>query len=378
MIRFCKAPVGPNSAKYMLRTLETGDTSGDNEFTFQCHEWLEKNTGMQAAYLNPSGTHSLELACLTLDLKSGEEVILPSFTFAATANAVAIRGATCVFVDIRPDTMNIDEGLIEDAITDKTVGIMPIDYAGIPAEMDKINEIARKHGLWVVADSAQSLMSTYKGRPAGSLADISCFSFQDTKNFSLGEGGAILLSNEDLAFKAERIRENGTNRQRYIRGELDLYTWDAIGSSYLAPDTDAGNLLGQLEIADEITKNRLETWSYYYERLTPLREKDIIKLPFVPEHIKHNGHMFYFKTKNVDIRTELLHMMREREIGAKSHYLPLHTCPAGLRHGRFHGEDLYTTSESELIVRLPIYYKISRVDLDTVIDTIYEFYETKR
>jgi dTDP-4-amino-4,6-dideoxygalactose transaminase len=359
----------------MLRALETGDTSGDNEFTYRCHDWLKAKTGMHAAYLNPSGTHSLELACLTMGVKPGDEVIMPSFTFAATANCVAIRGATCVFVDVRPDTMNIDETLIEDAITERTVGILPIDYAGIPAEYDRIGEIAARHGLWVIADAAQSLMSTYKGCPAGGLADLSCFSFQDTKNFSLGEGGAILCSTEALAFTAERIRENGTNRQRYVRGELDKYTWDTVGSSYLAPDTDAGNLLGQFEIADEITQDRLNTWDYYYERLAPLAGEGLISLPTVPDHVRHNGHIFYFKTRDVDTRTELLYAMQRDEIGALSHYLPLHSCPAGLRHGRFHGEDRWTTAESEKIVRLPIYYQIAREDLDTVVRKVYEFYE---
>jgi dTDP-4-amino-4,6-dideoxygalactose transaminase len=358
----------------MLRALETGDTSGDNEFTYKCHDWLKEKTGMHMAYLTTSGTHSLELACLTLGLSPGDEVIMPSFTFAATANCAAVRGAVCVFVDIRPDTMNIDEKLIEDAITDKTVGIIPIDYAGVPAEMDEINAIAKKHGLWVVSDAAQSLMSEYRGRPAGSLADISCISFQDTKNFSLGEGGAIICSTEDLSFKAERIRENGTNRQRYIRGELDKYTWDAVGSSYLAPDTDAGNLLGQLEIAEEITQNRLDTWNYYYERLKPLAGKGLISLPFVPGHIKHNAHIFYYKTSDVDTRTEFLYRMQSQKIGALSHYVPLHSCPAGIEHGRFHGEDRYTTAESEKLVRLPIYYGIERGDLDTVLANIYEFY----
>lgn len=220
-------------------------------------------------------------------------------------------------------------------------------------------------------------MSTYKGRPAGSLADLSCFSFQDTKNFSLGEGGAIICSTEELAFKAERIRENGTNRQRYIRGELDKYTWDVVGSSYLAPDTDAGNLLGQLEIADEITQDRIDTWNYYYETLTPLAEKGLLTLPTVPEHIQHNGHIFYFKTTDVDTRTQLLYRMQKEEIGAMSHYLPLHSCPAGRACGRFHGEDKYTTSESEKLVRLPIYYQIGRENLDIVIDRIYKFYKEK-
>ncbi|MDR0853568.1 MAG: dTDP-4-amino-4,6-dideoxygalactose transaminase [Clostridiales Family XIII bacterium] len=376
-IRFFKPPVGPNSVKYALETLETGNTPGDNPFTFRVNDWFKEKIGMHATYVVTSGTHALELACFALDVKPGDEVIMPSFTFAATANAVAIRGGICVFVDIRPDTMNIDENLIEAAITDKTVGIIPIDYAGIPAEMDTINAIAKKHGLWVVVDAAQSLMSTYKGRPVGSLADMSCISFHGTKNFSMGEGGALTIADEKHAFTAERIRENGTNRQRYIRGELDKYTWDAVGSSYLGSDTAAANLFGQLEVADEITQNRVDAWNYYAEKLKPLEDKGLIELQKIPEYATGNGHIFYFKTNDVDTRTELLYQMQEAKIGAMSHYVPLHSCPAAKEHARFVGEDKYTTTESEKLVRLPIYYQISKEDLDTVIAKVYEFYEGK-
>ena len=375
MINFNVPPYTGKELKYIEDAVVRQKICGDGQYTHKCNEWIEKKTGTTKALLTTSCTHATELAAILADIKEGDEVIMPSYTFVSTANAFVLRGAKVVFVDIRPDTMNIDENLIEDAITDKTKAIVPVHYAGVACEMDTINEIAKKHNLIVIEDAAQGIMSTYKGKALGALSDYGCYSFHETKNFSMGEGGAILIKDEAKAEEAEIIREKGTNRAKFFRGQVDKYTWVEMGSSYLPSDMNAAYLYAQLEMADEITNDRLSSWNHYYKEFEELENKGRIQRPFIPENCTHNAHMFYLKTKDLEERTKLISFLKANEILSVFHYIPLHSAPAGALYSRFNGEDKYTTKESERLVRLPMYYGLKEDQVSYIIDKVKEFYQ---
>lgn len=374
MIRFNVPPYVGKETEYMKEAIDSHKICGDGEFTKRCNAWIEEHTGTAKALLTTSGTQALEMAALLSDIQPGDEVILPSYTFVSTANAFVLRGAKLVFVDIRPDTMNIDEKLIEDAITDKTRAIVPVHYAGVGCEMDTIMDIAKRHNLVVVEDAAQGVNAFYKGRALGSIGDYGCFSFHETKNYSMGEGGAILINRPEQIEDAEIIREKGTDRSRFFRGQVDKYTWVNIGSSFLPSDINAAYLMAQLEMANEINENRLQSWARYNEGLQDLAQEGVIELPYIPEECAHNAHMFYIKTKDMEERKALISYLKERDIAAVFHYVPLHSAPAGLRFGLFHGEDRYTTKESERLLRLPMYYNLAESDQQKIIDAVHGFY----
>ena len=374
MICFNVPPFTGNEMKYMKEAVDAQKICGDGQFTRKCNRWIEEKTGTKKALLTTSCTHATELAALLADVKPGDEVIMPSFTFVSTADAFVLRGAVPVFVDIRPDTMNIDEKKIEAAITEKTVGIVPVHYAGVACEMDTIMEIATRYKLWVIEDAAQGIMSTYKGKSLGAIGDFGCFSFHETKNYSMGEGGAILIQDEKYIEEAEIIREKGTNRSKFFRGQIDKYTWVNYGSSYLPSDMNAAYLWAQLEMAEEMNGKRLACWNRYYENLKGLEEAGKIVLPTIPEDCVHNAHMFYLKAKDLQERCEFIDFMKKKDILTVFHYIPLHSAPAGLKYGRFHGEDEYTTKESERLVRLPMYYNLSLEEVDYISDCVKEFY----
>ena len=361
--------------KYIRQAIESRKICGDGAFTKKCNEKLEEITGSKKALMTTSGTSALEMTAILCDIQPGDEVIMPSYTFVSTANAFVLRGATIVFVDVRPDTMNIDEKLIEDAITDKTKAIVPVHYAGVGCEMDTICDIAKRHGLAVVEDAAQGVMAFYKGRALGSIGDFGCFSFHETKNDSMGEGGAVLINHEDDVERAEIVREKGTNRSRFFRGQVDKYTWVDVGSSYLQSELNCAYLYGQIEDAGIINNDRLRSWNRYCEALSPLQEKGVIELPYIPAECTHNAHMFYIKTKDLAERTALTKFLKEAGISAVFHYIPLHSSPAGQKFGRFHGEDRYTTAESDRLLRLPMYYGLTDSDIDIVVDRICRFYQ---
>ncbi|MCR5041114.1 MAG: dTDP-4-amino-4,6-dideoxygalactose transaminase [Clostridia bacterium] len=347
---------------------------GDGPFTKKCNEILENLTGAKKALMTTSGTSALEMAALLCDICPGDEVIMPSYTFVSTANAFVLRGAQIVFVDIRPDTMNIDEKLIEAAVTDKTKAIVPVHYAGVGCEMDTILEIAGRHGLFVVEDAAQGVMGFYKNRALGSIGDFGCYSFHETKNYSMGEGGAVLVNRADSVERAEIVREKGTNRSRFIRGQVDKYTWVDVGSSYLQSELNCAYLYSQLLAPDIINNDRLASWNLYYELLSPLADSGKIELPYIPKECAHNAHMFYIKTADIEERSALITHLKENGVQAVFHYIPLHSSPAGQRFGRFFGEDRYTTKESERLLRLPMYYGLSREDIRRTADCIFGFY----
>lgn len=374
MIPFNIPPYLGKEEDYMKEAIANRKICGDGPFTKKCHTWMEEQTGSRKALLTTSCTHALEMAALLSKVGPGDEVIMPSYTFCSTADAFVLRGATIVFVDIRKDTLNIDETLIEDAITDKTKAIVPVHYAGVGCEMDTILDIADRHGLIVVEDAAQGVMSTYKGRPLGTMGDYGCFSFHETKNYSMGEGGALLIRNDEDIEAAEIIREKGTNRSKFFRGQVDKYTWVEAGSSYLPSDLNAAYLYAQLEEAETINDQRLASWQRYYDGLTDLQQAGLLELPVVPEECKHNAHMFYIKTQDLKVRTELIAFLKERGIGAVFHYVPLHSSAAGKKYGRFHGEDRYTTKESERLIRLPMYYGLTAEDVEKVVEAIHDFY----
>lgn len=375
MISFNKPPYVGEEIKYIEEAVKAQKICGDGQFTKKCNKWFEDKTGAAKVLLTTSCTHATELAALLLDILPGDEVIMPAYTFVSTADAFVLRGATAVFVDINPKTMNIDENLIEDAITEKTKAIVPVHYAGVSCEMDKIMEIAKKHNLYVVEDAAQGVMSTYKGKALGTIGDYGCYSFHETKNYSMGEGGALLIRDGKNAELAEIIREKGTNRSKFFRGQIDKYTWVEAGSSYLPSDMNAAYLWAQLQKADEINENRLQSWNRYYEGLKDLKEAGKIELPYVPEYCEHNAHMFYIKAKDLEERSALISYLKENGVTAVFHYIPLHTAPAGKEYGRFHGEDKYTTKESERIIRLPMYYELDEQDAKKVMDLIHTFYK---
>ena len=374
MITFNVPPYTGNEIKYIEQAVKNQKICGDGVFTKQCNAWIEEKFHAQKALLTTSGTTALEMATLLCDLKEGDEVILPSYTFSSTATSVVLTGATLVFVDIRPDTMNIDETKIEAAITSKTKAIIAVHYAGVACEMDTIMDIARRHNLLVIEDAAQGVMSTYKGRALGTIGDFGCYSFHETKNYSMGEGGAIIINNPEYNERAEILREKGTNRAKFFRGQVDKYTWVDYGSSYLPSDLNAAYLWAQLEKADEINNNRLESWNKYYSALKPLEDQKLIELPVIPNECEHNAHMFYVKLKNLKERTEFIKYLKENGVQSSFHYVPLHSAPAGIKFGRFDGEDQYTTIESERLTRLPMYYGLTDEDQKKVICNIYSYF----
>ncbi len=375
MIPFNIPPFTGKEMNYIRQAVENQKICGDGPYTKKCSEWIEQKTGTAKCLLTTSCTHATELAALLADVKEGDEVIMPSYTFVSTADAFVLRGAKPVFVDIRPDTMNIDETLIEDAITPRTKAIVPVHYAGVACEMDTIMDIAKRHHLLVIEDAAQGIMSTYKGQALGAIGDFGCFSFHETKNYSMGEGGALLIKDPQYVEEAEIIREKGTNRSKFYRGQIDKYTWVNYGSSYLPSDMNAAYLWAQLELAEEINEKRRSIWNRYWELLQPLKEQGCIELPTVPEGCVHNAHMFYIKAKDLEERTGLIDFLRENEIWPVFHYIPLHTAPAGIKFGEFHGEDKYTTKESERLCRLPLFYSLELEQVDYIASKVKEFYQ---
>ena len=375
MIPFNAPPVVGTELEYMQAAMGSGKLCGDGAFTRRCQQWMEQHFGSAKVLLTPSCTASLEMAAILLDIQPGDEVIMPSFTFVSTANAFVLRGAKVVFVDLRPDTMNIDERKIEAAITERTKAIVPVHYAGVACEMDTIMALAEKYDLWVVEDAAQGVMSTYKGRALGTIGHIGCYSFHETKNYTAGgEGGATLINDPALIERAEIIREKGTNRSQFFRGQVDKYTWRDIGSSYLMSDLQAAYLWSQLEAAKRINQRRLKLWQTYFDALTPLAEAGRIELPSHPADCAHNAHMFYIKLRDIDDRSAFISFMKEAEIMTVFHYIPLHACPAGEKFGVMHGADQFTTAESERLVRLPLFYNMDELTQRTVIQTMLNFF----
>lgn len=375
MINFNVPPYTGKEMDYIKECVENQKICGDGIYTKRCNEWIEKKTGTTKCLLTTSCTHALEMAALLADIQPGDEVIMPAYTFVSTADAFVLRGAVPVFVDIRPDTMNMDENLIEAAITDKTKAIAPVHYAGVACEMDKIMELARKYNLYVIEDAAQGIMASYKGKALGTIGDFGCFSFHETKNYSMGEGGALLIQDESHVEEAEIIREKGTNRSKFYRGQIDKYTWVNFGSSYLPSDMNAAYLYAQLEMAEEINDDRLVCWNRYYENLKSLQEEGFVELPVVPEGCVHNAHMFYIKVKDIEVRTALIDYLKSQGIMSVFHYIPLHTAPAGLKYGRFHGEDKYTTRESERLTRLPMFYGLTLEQVDYICGKVCDFFK---
>ncbi len=374
MIPFNSPPVTGSEIEYMQSAMASGKLSGDGGFTRRCQQWMEQRFGSHKVLLTPSCTASLEMAALLINIVPGDEVIMPSYTFVSTANAFVLRGATIVFVDIRPDTLNIDETLIEAAITEKTRAVVAVHYAGVACEMDSIVQICEKHRLYLIEDAAQAVMSCYKGRPLGTLGHIGCFSFHETKNYTAGgEGGATLINDPSLVARAEIIREKGTNRSQFFRGQTDKYTWRDLGSSYLMSDLQAAYLWAQLEAAEQINQRRLALWEQYYTALRPLAEQGRLSLPEIPDSCTHNAHMFYIRLSDNAVRSQLIDWMKEADILAVFHYIPLHSSPAGQQFGRFHGTDRHTTTESERLLRLPLFYNLSDNNQKTVIGSLMSF-----
>ncbi|ARU95593.1 dTDP-4-amino-4,6-dideoxygalactose transaminase [Tatumella citrea] len=374
MIPFNSPPVTGSEIEYMQSAMSSGKLSGDGGFTRRCQQWMEQRFGSHKVLLTPSCTASLEMAALLINIVPGDEVIMPGYTFVSTANAFVLRGAKIVFVDIRPDTLNIDETLIEAAITEKTRAVVAVHYAGVACEMDSIVSLCEKHHLFLIEDAAQAVMSSYKGRPLGTIGHIGCFSFHETKNYTAGgEGGATLINDESLVARAEIIREKGTNRSQFFRGQTDKYTWRDLGSSYLMSDLQAAYLWAQLEAAEQINQRRLTLWNQYYQALLPLEQQGRLSLPSVPENCTHNAHMFYIRLADNSVRSRLIDWMKEADILAVFHYIPLHSSPAGQQFGRFHGTDRYTTVESERLLRLPLFYNLSDNNQKTVIGSLMSF-----
>ena len=378
-ISFNRPPFVGKETEYIKEAVEkNGMICGDGPFTKKCSQWMKERFQTKNVLLTTSCTHALEMAAFLADIQPGDEVIMPSYTFVSTADAFVLRGATCVFVDIRPDTMNIDETKIEEAITEKTKAIVPVHYAGVSCAMDEIMAIAKKYNLKVVEDAAQGVNAFYKGKALGTIGDFGCYSFDETKNYSMGEGGAILFQDDRYLEPAEILREKGTNRSQYFRGQIDKYTWVGYGSSYLPSDMNAAYLWAQLEEADKINDKRLSIWNFYHEELKELDDKGVLERPYIPEYATHNAHMYYIKVKDLRVRTKLLAYLKERGILSVFHYVPLHSATAGKKFGRFHGEDVYTTKESERLCRLPMYYSLSLEEAAEVVKALKEFpeYET--
>ena len=378
-ISFNRPPFVGKETEFIKAAVEkNGMICGDGPFTKKCSQWMKERFQTKNVLLTTSCTHALEMAAFLADIQPGDEVIMPSYTFVSTADAFVLRGATCVFVDIRPDTMNIDETKIEEAITEKTKAIVPVHYAGVSCAMDEIMAIAKKYNLKVVEDAAQGVNAFYKGKALGTIGDFGCYSFHETKNYSMGEGGAILFQDDRYLEPAEILREKGTNRSQYFRGQIDKYTWVGYGSSYLPSDMNAAYLWAQLEEADKINDKRLSIWNFYHEELKELEDKGVLERPYIPEYATHNAHMYYIKVKDLRVRTKLLAYLKERGILSVFHYVPLHSATAGKKFGRFHGEDVYTTKESERLCRLPMYYSLSLEEAAEVVKALKEFpeYET--
>lgn len=374
MIPFNIPPRVPKCSEYVLEAIENAKICGDGAFTKRCHAELEAMTGVRKALLTTSGTSALELGALLMNLQPGDEVIMPSFTFSSTANAIALRGAEIVFVDVEPDTMNMDVECVRAAITPKTKAIVPVHYAGVCCDMDELQKICDEHGLMMMEDAAQAVGSFYKGRPAGSMSDVGCFSFHETKNLSMGEGGAVLLNDPALIERAEIIREKGTDRSRFYRGQVDKYTWVDIGSSFLPSELNAAYLLAQLEEYKHINGCRMDRWNQYHEAFAALESEGHLKRMTIPAHCTHNAHMYYILLNSLAERTALISHLKENGVSAVFHYIPLHSAEAGLKFGRFHGEDRYTTSQSERLLRLPMYYSLSEEEAQHVIDAVFSFF----
>jgi dTDP-4-amino-4,6-dideoxygalactose transaminase len=375
MIPFNHPPYTGNEDQYVLAAMRSDKISGDGKFGHQCQVWFQQQLACTKALLTPSCTQALDMAAMLLDIQPGDEVIMPSFTFVSTANAFVLRGAKIVFVDIRPDTMNMDEKLIEAAITPKTKAIAPVHYAGVACEMDTIMDIAKRHNLYVIEDAAQGMMSTYKGRALGTFGQMAAYSFHETKNLtSGGEGGLLIINDEQYIQRAEIIREKGTNRSLFFRGMVDKYSWVDVGSSYLPSEIQSAYLWGQLEWAEKITQNRLAIWKDYYAALSDLSKRGLVELPTIPADCQHNGHMFYIKAKDLDERTALLAHLKADDVLAVFHYIPLHSAPAGLRFSRFHGEDVFTTKESERLIRLPIWFGMDEKTCEHIVKSVLHFY----
>lgn len=373
-IPFNRPPFVGSELDYIKDVIESRKICGDGKYTKKCNEWLEENLKAGKALLTTSCTHATEMAVILLGTQPGDEVIMPSFTFVSTADAVVLRGAKPVFVDIRPDTMNIDETLIEDAITDKTKVIIPVHYAGVSCEMDTIMDIAKRYNIKVIEDAAQAIGSTYKGKACGTIGDYGCLSFHETKNISMGEGGALLIRDGENIERAEIVREKGTNRSMFYRGEIDKYTWIDAGSSYLPSELNAAYLYAQFEVFEEIEKARMNAWNHYYGALEKLEDEGFIERPQIPNDCIHNAHMFYIKVKDVDKRTDLISFLREKGIYSVFHYIPLHSSPAGKHYGRFNGEDNYTTKESERLLRLPLYYGVREDEIEFITKMLERFF----
>ena len=379
MIPFNKPPVIGSELNYIQKAISSSKLSGDGYYAKKCEKWFEDTTGALKALLTPSCTHALELAAILIDVKPGDEVIIPSYTFVSTANAFVLRGAKIVFVDIRPDTMNIDETKIEVAVTSKTKAIVPVHYAGVACEMDTIMDIAKRHKLYVIEDAAQAMMSTYKGKVLGTIGHIGTYSFHETKNYtSGGEGGVLLINDEQFKSRAEVIREKGTNRSQFFRGMVDKYTWVDIGSSMLPSEIQAAYLYAQLEAAEEINSKRLHIWNTYYNAFLELSGNNPIELPFIPIDCEHNAHMFYLKFKSVHARQDFISEMKVHGVMAVFHYIPLHTSPAGKKFGKLNGDDKFTTCESEKLVRLPIFFNMEFEEVDSVINQVQKYVKSKK
>lgn len=374
MVDFNVPPCVGNEIEYVKQAIESHKICGDGQFTKKCHQWMEERFNAQKVLLTTSGTTALDMAMLLCDLQPGDEVILPSYTFSSTATSAVLAGAKLVFVDVRPDTMNIDETKIEDAITDKTKVIIAMHYAGVACEMDTIIDIAKRHNLIVVEDAAQGVMSKYKGKHLGTIGTFGCYSFHETKNYSMGEGGALVINNSEYNERAEILREKGTNRAKFFRGQVDKYTWVDFGDSYLPSELNAAYLWAQLLNADEINGNRIATWNRYYQELQAMAMEGKFEIPTVPKECEHNAHMFYLKCKDLKERSEFIKFMKEKELYCVFHYIPLHSAPAGEKFGRFDGEDEFTTKESERLVRLPMYYGLRKDQVDLVVEGIKEFF----
>lgn len=374
MIDFNVPPFTGKELDYIKEAIDARKISGDGKFTRKCSRWMEERFQVKHTLLTTSCTHALEMAAFLAGIKPGDEVIMPAYTFVSTADAFVLQGAKLVFVDVRPETMNMDERLIEEAITERTKAIVPVHYAGVACAMDEIMAIAKRHHLIVIEDAAQGVDAYYKGTALGTIGDFGCYSFHETKNYSMGEGGAILFQKDEYREKAEILREKGTNRSKFFRGQIDKYTWVNYGSSYLPSDMNAAYLYAQLEIADEITRDRMRSYTYYQEGLKELADQGYISQPWVPEYAVHNAHMYYIKVENLEVRSRLIAYLHDNSIHSVFHYIPLHTAPAGIRFGRFFGEDRYTTVESERLLRLPMYYGLEEKDLEHVVNTIKSFF----
>ena len=376
MIPFNKAVYLPAAFEHVADVVKSSKIAGDGIYTKLCSEWMEKRFCAKKVLMTTSCTAALEMTAILLNIQQGDEIIMPSYTFVSTANAFVLHGAKCVFVDIRPDTMNIDEKLIEKAITEKTKAIVVVHYAGVGCEMDTIMEISKKYNIPVIEDAAQGVMASYKGRALGTIGDFGCYSFHETKNYTMGEGGALVINNEDYLERAEIIREKGTNRSKFYRGEIDKYTWVDIGSSFLPSEFNVSYLYGQLQMADEINNNRIESWGFYYDGLKKLENKGIVELPKVPSECIHNAHMFYLKWKNVEQRSDFIDYMKVKEISCVFHYVPLHSSFGGNKYGRMYEKDRFTTAESERLVRLPMFYKMKKEECEYIIESIINFSNT--